>query len=288
MLDLEWNLVYSAKIRGYINEIIEIGAVMLDERFCQVSTFSVLVKSSIGRRLQNHVREMTNISHKDLANGTPFPEAAAQFRNWIGEREHVMLSWGDGDLRVLLANTRYHISSQALNYIQNYVDLQDYFGHRMHTSRAQQIGLAAAGELLGFNVADYTLHRALDDSLFAAECFKAIFEPEDFVSFIHVCDSAYLAELEYKPRIISDIHSPLVDPRQLYYICRNCGRPARRMTEWRFASRGFQAEFLCAACSVHVKALVSFKKMYSSVDIKRSAREIPPDEEAPCVAEQSQ
>ena len=286
ILDLEWNSVYGVKIRGFINEIIEIGAVMLDEEFREIDSFSVLVKSQIGKRLQAHVKEMTHISKKDLEDGYPFAEAVAMFRGWLGQREHVVLSWGDGDIRVLMANTRYHTSTKGLSYIQNYVDLQDYFRHRMHTSRSQQIGLAAAGELLGFSVADYALHRALDDSRFASQCFQAIYDPGDFPAFVRPCDAAFYAQLEYKPRVISDINSPLLDKRQLYYICRGCGRPARRTTDWRFASRGFQAEFECPHCGARAKAMVTFKKMYNSVEIKRSAREIPQQAAGPQAVEE--
>ena len=281
IMDLEWNSVYGAKIRGFINEIIEIGAVMLDEQFREVSSFSVLVKSQIGRRLQSHVKEMTNLSKKDLESGYPYAEAIAMFRDWIGRREHVALSWGDGDVRVLLSNARYHTASRALNYIQNYVDLQDYFRHRMHTSRSQQIGLAAAGELLGLHTADFALHRALDDSRFAAQCLQAIYDPSDFPSFVRPCDAAFYAQLEFKPRVISDINSPLVDKRQLYYICRSCGRPARQATDWRFASRGFQAEFECRHCGARAKAMVTFKKLYNAVEIKRSAKELSPEAKKP-------
>ncbi|MCL2301366.1 MAG: exonuclease domain-containing protein [Firmicutes bacterium] len=282
ILDLEWNSVYGVKIRGFINEIIEIGAVMLDERFREIGSFSVLVKSQIGKRLQAHVKEMTNISKKDLESGYTFDEAVAMFRAWIGKREHVALSWGDGDIRVLLSNTRYHTSGRALSYIQSYVDLQDYFRHRMHTSRSQQIGLAAAGELLGLDCTNYALHRALDDSRFAAQCLHAIYDPGDFPDFVRPCDAAFYAQLEYKPRVVSDINSPLVDKRQLYYICRGCGRPAAQATEWRFASRGFQAEFECRHCGARAKAMVTFKKMYNSVEIKRSAKELTGNEKPEC------
>lgn len=277
ILDLEWNSVYGAKIRGYINEIIEIGAVMLDEELREIDEFSVFVKSKIGKRLQSRVKEMTNINKQDLENGYPFPEAIGMFQKWIGAREHVVLSWGDGDIRVLLSNTRYLTAGRKLSYISNYADLQKYFRYRCHTSKAQQTGLAAAGEILGLDPAGYSLHRALDDSRFAAQCFRAIYDPADFPSFMHVCDAQFFGELEYKPRIISDIHSPLVDPRQLYYLCRNCGKAAKQQTEWRFASRGFQAEFYCERCDLRAKAWVTFKKMYSSVEIKRSSREIPPE-----------
>ena len=277
IMDLEWNSVYGVKIRGFINEIIEIGAVMLDENLREISSFSALVKPQIGKRLQSRVKEMTHISREELAEGYTFDEAIQRLRDWLGTQEHTVLSWGDGDIRVLLSNTRYHTATRQLDYLQNYADLQDYFRHRMQTSRAQQIGLAAAGELLGLRPADYALHRAADDSRYAAACFQAIYEPESFPAFVRKCSPAFFAELEFKPRIISDINSPLVDPRQLYYICRGCDHPAQQITDWRFASRGFQAEFYCNRCNSRVKAMVSFKKMYASVSIKRSAREIVPE-----------
>lgn len=274
ILDLEWNSVYGAKIRGFINEIIEIGAVMLDEEFREIDTFSVLVKSKIGKRLQSRVKKITHLSKQDLEGGEVFSDAIEMFRSWLGEREHVVLSWGDGDIRVLLSNTRYHTASRSLDYIQNYVDLQDYFRHRMHTSRAQQVGLAAAGEMLGFNCDGYAMHRALDDSRFAARCLQEIYHADDFSQFVRRCDDKFFAELEFKPRVISNINSPLVDKSQLYYNCAHCGLPARQVTDWRFASRGFQAEFECDECASHVKAMVAFKKMYSTVEIKRSAKEM--------------
>ena len=280
VLDLEWNSVYGPRIRGYINEIIEIGAVMLDEHLREVGAFSLFVKSKIGKRLQSRVKEMTNINKQDLENGILFPEAIALFQKWIGGREHVVLSWGDGDIRVLLSNTRYLTSRRTLDYVMNYVDLQEYFRCRKHTSKSQQIGLAAAGELLGLGGEGFSMHRALDDSRFASHVFREIYDAEDFPKHIRRCDADFFAELEYKPRIISDLKSPLVDPRQLFYLCRNCGKPARQCTDWRFASRGFQAEFYCRHCDKRAKATVAFKKLYSSVEIKRSSREIAEKENA--------
>ena len=273
-MDLEWNSVYGPKIRGFINEIIEIGAVMLDENLQEISTFSLFVKSKIGKRLQTRVRKMTNINKQDLENGTPFPEAIVKFQEWIGGREHVVLSWGDGDIRVLLSNTRYLTSGRSLDYIMSYVDLQEYFRCRKHTSKSQQIGLSAAGELVGLDSAGFSMHRALDDSRFSAHVFREVFDAEEFAAHVRPCGPDFFAELEYKPRIISDIKSQLVDQRQLFYLCRTCGKPAKQCTEWRFASRGFQAEFYCAHCDKRAKATVTFKKMYSTVEIKRSSREI--------------
>ena len=44
ILDLEWNAAYSRKLKGYINEIIEFGAVKCDE---QLNIISLMDISSI-------------------------------------------------------------------------------------------------------------------------------------------------------------------------------------------------------------------------------------------------
>jgi DNA polymerase III epsilon subunit-like protein len=277
-MDLEWDTVYSPKIRGFLNEIIEIGAVKLDDSLCEIDTFSVLVRSQLGRSLSPYIAKLTTLTEGDLAHGQTFQKAHAALRGWIGGGAHILLTWSDTDLRVLLANTRHFLNDHALSYVQNYCDVQRYFQHRLALPTSRQVGLASAGELLDLPTDGLALHRALDDSRYTAQCFARIFDASDFEAHVHPCNADFLAELEYKPRYISDINSPLVDKKQLFYICRDCGRPAHQQTDWRFGSRGFNAEFWCPKCKQRVRAMVSFKKKYSTVEIKRSARLITPKE----------
>ena len=62
ILDLEWNASYSTRLHGFVNEIIEFGAVKLDESYQIVDTFSVMVKPKIGKRLNGTVKKLTGIS----------------------------------------------------------------------------------------------------------------------------------------------------------------------------------------------------------------------------------
>ena len=48
IMDLEWNNTYARKTKGFINEIIEIGAVKLDENLNFKDKFSCLIKPQIG------------------------------------------------------------------------------------------------------------------------------------------------------------------------------------------------------------------------------------------------
>ena len=43
ILDLEWNGAYSKRLKRFINEIIEFGAVRVDEHLNIVDTFEVLI-----------------------------------------------------------------------------------------------------------------------------------------------------------------------------------------------------------------------------------------------------
>ena len=54
ILDLEWNSAYSYKLKRFVNEIIEFGAVRLDDELNIESTFSSLVKPKIGRKLRKY------------------------------------------------------------------------------------------------------------------------------------------------------------------------------------------------------------------------------------------
>lgn len=44
ILDLEWNGTYSRRLKGFMNEIIEFGAVKVDECLHVLDTFDALVR----------------------------------------------------------------------------------------------------------------------------------------------------------------------------------------------------------------------------------------------------
>ena len=47
ILDLEWNGSYSKVLHKFVNEIIEIGAVKLDENLKVIDTFKQLIKPKL-------------------------------------------------------------------------------------------------------------------------------------------------------------------------------------------------------------------------------------------------
>ena len=55
IFDLEWNNAYNYKLKRGMNEIIEIGAVKLDENLKVIDTFKQLIKPKLSKksRIQN-------------------------------------------------------------------------------------------------------------------------------------------------------------------------------------------------------------------------------------------
>ena len=279
IFDLEWNNVYGRKINGFINEIIEIGAVKLDEDLNEISTFSSFVKPSIGKKLRGSVKKLTNITNDDVLGGEPFTQAFSDFRKWIGSQPTLILTWGDGDIRVLIENYKYLNGIAFIPFLTDYVDLQSFVQRRVKTEKGQQIGLGKAAEALGIDDTTFFHHRALDDSKLSAECFKKVFDFNELHSYIRPCGTEFYAKLAFKPYPISNLKNPLVDKKQLVYTCPDCRVNAQRIKEWKYSNRFFRTIFKCPYCGKMTKVSVRFMKMYDRVDVKKTAIPyIPPEE----------
>ena len=66
VLDLEWNSAYHKKQGRFVNEIIQIGAVKLDNDFNVIDTFLVYIKSEIVKQLNKRVIELTGITNEQI------------------------------------------------------------------------------------------------------------------------------------------------------------------------------------------------------------------------------
>ena len=104
VLDLEWNQPVSAKsmVRTPVSlygEIIQIGAVKLDENYHILDTFKIMVAPKHYRKMHKKVTKLTKITTKDLQYGFPFPVAFGHFKKWCGD-EFAFLTWGPDDIGI--------------------------------------------------------------------------------------------------------------------------------------------------------------------------------------------
>lgn len=270
VMDLEWNNAYASRIKRFINEVIEIGAVMLDDDLNCVDEFSCFIKSQIGKKLRSNVKRLTNITNDDVRNGIPFIDAMNNFKDWIGDRENVILTWGDGDIRVLIENFRYLGTKGTIPFLSNYIDIQNYFQLKNNLPKSRQIGLSAAAEMSGIDVDSFSHHRALDDSLLTVECFRRTFDRNDFAQYILPCNEMFYQKLQFKPHAISNINNPLVDKKMLSYTCHECGAKGELVSGWRYSNQYFRAVYHCPNCKNNVRVAVRFKKYFDRLETKKN------------------
>lgn len=270
VMDLEWNNTYARRVKGFINEVIEIGAVMLDDSLKTEDEFSCFIKAQIGKKLRSNVKKLTNITNDDVRGGTPFTKAMSDFKNWIDGRDNVILTWGDGDIRVLIENFRYLNGIDKIPFLSNYTDIQSYFQKKNGLPKARQIGLASAAELVGIDVEEFSHHRALDDSRITAECMRRVFDRSDFDESVLECDDRFYQKLAYRPHAISNINNPLIDKSLLSYTCEKCGSAGEPLSDWRYSNQYFRAVYHCPVCKNNVRVSVRFKKYFDRLETKKN------------------
>ena len=163
VLDLEWNQTYFAKnmiqepvlLRG---EIVQIGAVKLDDSFRQVDSFKAMVAPKYYKRMHKRVSKLTGITTGQLQEGQPFPVVFEQFRAWCGQ-PCVFLTWGPDDIKMLRDNLLIHGLDEA--WLPNTYNVQIIFGDQILKER-RQMALTDAMEKLG--QPPFQAHDALNDA----------------------------------------------------------------------------------------------------------------------------
>lgn len=272
-MDLEWNNSYMKSAQRFVNEIIEVGAVKLDENLNTVSTFSEIIKPVLSKKLRSRIKNLTNISNDDIKAGKPFATVIREFEKWVGDNS-VVLSWGDTDIRTLLTNIKCFLNKEDISFIRKYADLQRYCQNFINMENVQQAGLSYAAECLQIDAEKFPHHRALDDSLLSAECFKKTFNKEKLNEFIKECNEDFYARLAFHPYVIRKKDDPLIDKNVFNCVCDICGGNVKVIKKWKFSNQSFRGIFYCGKCDREFRVSLRIKKFYDRIDIKRNYSEV--------------
>lgn len=273
IMDLEWNNVFVKRLKGYINEIIEIGAVMLDEDLNPCEEFSCLIKSQLGRRLNSHVKELTHITNEELSrDGISFAKAMNGFEKWLDGKDTVFVTWGNCDIRSLLDNFSFFLEKNTIPFITKYLDLQSYCQSIVANGVENQVGLAAAADKMNIPTDSLNSHRALDDSRLAAHCLIRSFDRARIDRYITECDESFYKRLVFKTVPITDINDSKIDKGLMRCKCDYCGTEMSLYNDWTSANNGFKAVFVCHKCNLFKRCSIRFLELTGGMDVKISYR----------------
>ena len=157
------------------NEIIEIGAVKLNERLKTVSEFQIFVKPALSPQLSDFCKQLTSISQADVDAAMYFPQAINQFQEWIGNEPHVLCSWGFYDKNQLQKDCALH--QIASEWTDNHISLKHQHGRMI--GRERGVGMERALTMLKLPL-EGTHHRGIDDAKNIAKIFVKIFDRLEF------------------------------------------------------------------------------------------------------------
>ena len=274
ILDLEWDSVFYKLQKRFINQILQIGAVKLDDNFDVIDTFEVTVKSDITNKVTGRFTKLTGITNEDMRAGVPFGDAVKMYNDWVGDNT-VTMTWSNSDLYTILENEETLLNGLHFK-IEKYLDLQVFIQNEMRLNGyddKNQISLEAAAEKLEVSTDGIDFHTAKDDSLVCAFLLKKCYNKERFERLIKdASNPEFLKRLKFKAYSISKINDKNIDKKHLVFKCPKCNKKAKQLTKWKYQNRWFWANFTCD-CGERFCGKVSFKKTYDDVIIRRNIGE---------------
>ncbi len=186
VLDLEWNQPTNFRSGGYrisggklLFEVIQIGAVKLNEQREIVDTFNQLIQPTCYTRLNPHISKITHITEDQLISAPAFEEAYSAFIDWCGE-DAVLLTWGCDDVSVFEQNVQFFDCASPLPPV---CDIQKQFSDELGTPQERK-SLKRALEELGIEPSETkAFHNAVNDAYYTALVFSRIQAPEKVLQY---------------------------------------------------------------------------------------------------------
>ncbi len=270
ILDLEWDSTFFVKQKRFINQILQIGAVKLDQNFDIIDTFEITVKSEISKRVTGRFAKLTGITTEIMRSGVPFAEAVERYNDWVGE-DAVTMTWSNSDLYTILENEENLLEGVRFK-IEKYLDLQKFIQKEMYLKGYEdknQVSLSMAAEFLKIETDDIDFHTAKDDSLVAAYLLKKCYNEERFTPLIKdTSNPEFFKRLRFKSYAISNLKDENIDKKYLEFTCPKCKKKAKKVTKWKYSNRWFAANFICD-CGERFNGRVTFKKTYDDLIVRQ-------------------
>ncbi|HWQ30367.1 MAG TPA: 3'-5' exonuclease [Negativicutes bacterium] len=178
VFDLEFNQAWDLEegssriVSSCPFEIIQIGALKLDEQLQEISGFNRLVRPELYTDLHPFVEKFTGITSERLESAASFSEVYGELLQFL-DSESILCVWGISDIKELLRNISYH-NLDSSPVPKKYINIQRYASGRLSCPKGTNIGLRNAVEILGISIQG-SFHDAFNDALYTAEVFRCIY-----------------------------------------------------------------------------------------------------------------
>ena len=134
-------------------EVIEIGAVKLNEQNTEIDSFCEFVKPDYVTKIYTKFQKLTGITTSDILTAAPFSDVLSRFILWCGDNYEIY-SWSDSDIWQIMNETRLKNLSElpGLAYMYNHwKDFQQEFCELLHLQKVMNLGRAVTLAGLDFS-----------------------------------------------------------------------------------------------------------------------------------------
>ena len=258
VLDLEWNQSgereHTDKRLNF--EIIEIGAVCLNDQKKMVSEFSRLVKPQVYHELHKITSKLIHMQMQELEHGEPFTEVMREFLDWCGD-DYIFCTWGPLDLNELQNNMRYYEMDPLASGPIRFLDIQKLFSIAFEDGKSRR-ALEYAVDYLQIEK-DIPFHRAFSDAYYAGKVLDKlpeevfanysydVFHPpltrEDEVKVVFDTYAKYIS------MVFPNKQAALTDREVISSKCYLCHKNLKKKIRW-FTPNG-KHYYCVASCDKH-------------------------------------
>lgn len=181
VIDLEMNVIdkeYKKEKEFCSMEVIQIGAILLDESYMEIGQFQTLVKPQYNDVIRKNIASLTGISTEMVEDAPVFEDALHSFLSWCKTQGDVQVyAWSESDRDQLLHEINLKgiaIGDEEIGIINDFIDFQNDFDHIMGLERS--ISLENALMYAGVDFAGHQ-HDALDDARNTADLLRIVNTP---------------------------------------------------------------------------------------------------------------
>lgn len=260
VLDLEWNQGHRPDLKDAPTfEIIEIGAVKLDEHFHIVDTYQSLIKPQIYSTMHKITAELVNLDMQDLKDSSDFTKVAEEFLRWCGE-DYLFCIWGVQDLTEFQKNMDYYHMPPLSNGPLKYYDIQKLYSLACEDGKIRA-SLSHVVEEENLLEEEVEFHRAFGDAYYTARIFQKIYSADllERISFdTYRVPASKKEQILWKfdnyTKFISEAYdekSEMMANKNITCIrCIHCEKALRKKVRWYTPNNG-KHYYTVAKCSEH-------------------------------------
>ena len=155
------------------NEIIEIGAILVNDYGEMADKFTRYVRPIINPVLSGFCKSLTSIQQHNVDTADRFDVVIDDFMDWFDyeNADFHLISWGENDRKLLTQDCLFH--DRETDWLEHCIDMKVVYQRMRKMNRPLSLKNALAKEEIEFTGKH---HRAIDDALNLAKLFTRYFD----------------------------------------------------------------------------------------------------------------